>query len=214
MLQLRGQHFPSYCKALLGMIQCWKIKIKKLSTMQALYFRQRGYMWLHLQSQGLWAGRVLHRQLMFQHLSSLFLTEQFYQDVKDWWLFGFYFCMPLVCTAIFYTLMTCEMLNRRNGSLRIALSEHLKQVNLHSSRELGWGRFEISKPLASTSITVSCNCTNDCVSVSLKWNWKTSSPRIFYSIFSMLRYIVIGKCQCVTIAYAIRYSNMLDRCVV
>uniref|UniRef100_A0A8D2BFR0 Endothelin-1 receptor n=1 Tax=Sciurus vulgaris TaxID=55149 RepID=A0A8D2BFR0_SCIVU len=52
---------------------------------------------------------------------------KFYQDVKDWWLFGFYFCMPLVCTAIFYTLMTCEMLNRRNGSLRIALSEHLKQ---------------------------------------------------------------------------------------
>jgi hypothetical protein len=62
-------------------------------------------------------------------LSSLFLPGQFYQDVKDWWLFGFYFCMPLVCTAIFYTLMTCEMLNRRNGSLRIALSEHLKQVN-------------------------------------------------------------------------------------
>ncbi|XP_036169771.1 endothelin-1 receptor isoform X1 [Myotis myotis] len=53
--------------------------------------------------------------------------KRFYQDVKDWWLFGFYFCMPLVCTAIFYTLMTCEMLNRRNGSLRIALSEHLKQ---------------------------------------------------------------------------------------
>uniref|UniRef100_A0A8C3WLI6 Endothelin-1 receptor n=1 Tax=Catagonus wagneri TaxID=51154 RepID=A0A8C3WLI6_9CETA len=52
---------------------------------------------------------------------------KFYQDAKDWWLFGFYFCMPLVCTAIFYTLMTCEMLNRRNGSLRIALSEHLKQ---------------------------------------------------------------------------------------
>ncbi|KAL6089869.1 hypothetical protein STEG23_031958, partial [Scotinomys teguina] len=52
---------------------------------------------------------------------------EFYQGVKDWWLFGFYFCMPLVCTAIFYTLMTCEMLNRRNGSLRIALSEHLKQ---------------------------------------------------------------------------------------
>lgn len=61
--------------------------------------------------------------------SPLFLPGQFYQDVKDWWLFGFYFCMPLVCTAIFYTLMTCEMLNRRNGSLRIALSEHLKQVN-------------------------------------------------------------------------------------
>ncbi|XP_051982818.1 endothelin receptor type B-like [Xyrauchen texanus] len=51
----------------------------------------------------------------------------FYVEWKDWWLFGFYFCVPLACTAIFYTLMTCEMLNHRNGSLRIALSEHLKQ---------------------------------------------------------------------------------------
>ncbi|XP_070683956.1 endothelin receptor type Aa [Pempheris klunzingeri] len=51
----------------------------------------------------------------------------FYKNAKDWWLFGFYFCVPLICTAAFYTLMTCEMLNHRNGSLRIALSEHLKQ---------------------------------------------------------------------------------------
>ncbi|KAM6949238.1 endothelin receptor type B-like [Aplochiton taeniatus] len=51
----------------------------------------------------------------------------FYRDAKDWWLFGFYFCVPLACSAIFYTLMTCEMLNHRKGSLRIALSEHLKQ---------------------------------------------------------------------------------------
>ncbi|KPP66622.1 Endothelin-1 receptor-like [Scleropages formosus] len=52
---------------------------------------------------------------------------EFYRDAKDWWLFGFYFCMPLACTALFYTLMTCKMLHHRNGSLRIALSEHLKQ---------------------------------------------------------------------------------------
>ncbi|KAI1887436.1 hypothetical protein AGOR_G00190280 [Albula goreensis] len=52
---------------------------------------------------------------------------EFYVNVKDWWFFGFYFCMPLACTAIFYTLMTVEMLNHRKGSLRIALSEHLKQ---------------------------------------------------------------------------------------
>ncbi|XP_047016527.1 endothelin receptor type Ab isoform X2 [Ictalurus punctatus] len=56
---------------------------------------------------------------------SQFMT--FYRDAKDWWLFGFYFCVPLGCTAVFYTLMTCEMLNYRKGSLRIALSEHLKQ---------------------------------------------------------------------------------------
>lgn len=51
----------------------------------------------------------------------------FYRDVKDWWLFGFYFCIPLFCTAIFYTLMAMEMLNHRKGSLKIAQSEQLKQ---------------------------------------------------------------------------------------
>ncbi|XP_072552501.1 endothelin receptor type Ab [Salminus brasiliensis] len=51
----------------------------------------------------------------------------FYRDAKDWWLFGFYFCTPLFCTAIFYSLMTMEMLNYRKGSLKIAQSEQLKQ---------------------------------------------------------------------------------------
>ncbi|KAL6487753.1 hypothetical protein MHYP_G00043790 [Metynnis hypsauchen] len=52
---------------------------------------------------------------------------QHYIRWKDWWLFGFYFCVPLACTAFFYTLMAFEMLNHRKGSLRIALSDHLKQ---------------------------------------------------------------------------------------
>ena len=52
---------------------------------------------------------------------------QFYRDVKDWWLFGFYFCLPLVCTGMFYTLMSCEMLSKRNG-MRIALNDHMKRV--------------------------------------------------------------------------------------
>ncbi|KAB5546638.1 hypothetical protein PHYPO_G00074330 [Pangasianodon hypophthalmus] len=56
---------------------------------------------------------------------SQFMT--FYRDAKDWWLFGVYFCVPLACSAIFYTLMTYEMLNYRKGSLKITLSEHLKQ---------------------------------------------------------------------------------------
>ncbi|XP_058631435.1 endothelin receptor Ba isoform X4 [Onychostoma macrolepis] len=51
---------------------------------------------------------------------------QFYKSAKDWWLFSFYFCMPLTCTAIFYTLMTCEMLRKKNG-VQIALSDQLKQ---------------------------------------------------------------------------------------
>lgn len=50
-----------------------------------------------------------------------------YKDVKDWWLLGFYFCVPLVCSALFYSRMTCKMLRHQKGSLRIALSEHLKQ---------------------------------------------------------------------------------------
>lgn len=55
---------------------------------------------------------------------------QFYKTAKDWWLFGAYFCFPLACTGIFYTLMTCEMLRKRNG-LQIALSDHIKQVREH-----------------------------------------------------------------------------------
>ncbi|XP_069068231.1 endothelin receptor type B-like [Pleurodeles waltl] len=50
----------------------------------------------------------------------------FYRDVKDWWLFGFYFCLPLACTGVFYTLMSCEMLSRTKG-MRIALNDHMKQ---------------------------------------------------------------------------------------
>ncbi|XP_069574130.1 endothelin receptor type B-like [Brachyistius frenatus] len=45
----------------------------------------------------------------------------FYRDAKDWWLFGFYFCVPLACSAVFYGLMTCEMLRHQKGSLRISL---------------------------------------------------------------------------------------------
>ncbi|XP_041926892.1 endothelin receptor type Ab [Alosa alosa] len=51
---------------------------------------------------------------------------RFYRDVKDWWLFGFYFCVPLLCTAVFYSLMTGHMLHQRK-QLKSALSQHLKQ---------------------------------------------------------------------------------------
>ncbi|KAG7487045.1 endothelin receptor type B-like isoform X1 [Solea senegalensis] len=65
------------------------------------------------------------RTCMLQHPKTPFMT--FYRDAKDWWLFGFYFCVPLACSVIFYGLMTCEMLRHQRGSLRISLSEHLKQ---------------------------------------------------------------------------------------
>ncbi|XP_035605081.1 endothelin receptor type B-like [Oncorhynchus keta] len=42
---------------------------------------------------------------------------QFYKSVKDWWLFGFYFCVPLACTAVFYTLMARKMLRKNENTL-------------------------------------------------------------------------------------------------
>ncbi|XP_053167649.1 endothelin receptor type B isoform X2 [Hemicordylus capensis] len=51
---------------------------------------------------------------------------QFYKKFKDWWLFSFYFCLPLLTTGLFYTLMTCEMLRKKSG-MQIALNDHLKQ---------------------------------------------------------------------------------------
>ncbi|XP_068185455.1 endothelin receptor type B-like [Antennarius striatus] len=48
---------------------------------------------------------------------------QFYKQVKDWWLFGFYFCMPLAWTAVFYTLMTRKMLKTTDNTL----CDHTKQ---------------------------------------------------------------------------------------
>ncbi|XP_072542851.1 LOW QUALITY PROTEIN: endothelin receptor type B [Salminus brasiliensis] len=50
---------------------------------------------------------------------------KFYKAVKDWWLFGFYFLMPLVCTAVFYGRMSWEMLRGEGG--RSELTHHLKQ---------------------------------------------------------------------------------------
>uniref|UniRef100_A0AAY4DP75 Endothelin receptor type B n=1 Tax=Denticeps clupeoides TaxID=299321 RepID=A0AAY4DP75_9TELE len=50
---------------------------------------------------------------------------QFYKSAKDWWLFGFYFCMPLACTAVFYSLLTCVMLKR--SRTQNAFHDHFKQ---------------------------------------------------------------------------------------
>ncbi|XP_061437576.1 endothelin receptor type B-like [Lethenteron reissneri] len=52
---------------------------------------------------------------------------EFYAKAKDWWLFGFYFCMPLACAAVFYTLTTVEMLGMKKRNLGSAIDEHLKQ---------------------------------------------------------------------------------------
>lgn len=55
-------------------------------------------------------------------------NQQFYKSVKDWWLFAFYFCLPLAWTAIFYTLMTRKML--RNTETY----NHTKQVSADRRR--------------------------------------------------------------------------------
>lgn len=69
-------------------------------------------------------GDKLRVCMLHPEQTTSFMT--FYQEVKDWWLFGFYFCFPLACTAFFYTLMSCEMLSRKKG-MRIALNDHMKQ---------------------------------------------------------------------------------------
>ncbi|XP_069505059.1 endothelin receptor type B-like [Ambystoma mexicanum] len=73
---------------------------------------------LNYREQSLWVCMLAAEQ------ASAFMM--FYRDVKDWWLFGFYFCLPLACTGVFYTLMSCEMLSRTKG-MRIALNDHMKQ---------------------------------------------------------------------------------------
>ncbi|XP_053311361.1 endothelin receptor type B [Spea bombifrons] len=50
----------------------------------------------------------------------------FYQKYKHLWLFIFYFCLPLVVTAVFYTLMTLELLRKKSG-MTIALTDNLRQ---------------------------------------------------------------------------------------
>lgn len=57
-------------------------------------------------------------------MASSAVSTQFYQSVKDWWLFGFYFCLPLTWTAVFYALMARKMLKTKN-----TLSDHTKQVD-------------------------------------------------------------------------------------
>ncbi|KAH1187063.1 endothelin receptor type B [Mauremys mutica] len=67
-----------------------------------------------------------HLRICMLHPTQKTSFMQFYKTAKDWWLFSFYFCLPLAITALFYTLMTCEMLRKKSG-MQIALNDHLKQ---------------------------------------------------------------------------------------
>ncbi|RVE57929.1 hypothetical protein OJAV_G00204170 [Oryzias javanicus] len=64
-----------------------------------------------------------HLRICLLHPMQTTQFMQMYKAVKDWWLFGFYFCMPLAWTAVFYTLMTRKMLRNTENTL----SEHIKQ---------------------------------------------------------------------------------------
>ncbi|KAK1902714.1 Endothelin receptor type B [Dissostichus eleginoides] len=64
-----------------------------------------------------------HLRICLLHPMQTTPFMQFYKSVKDWWLFGFYFCMPLIWTAVFYALMTRKMLKHTENTL----SDHTKQ---------------------------------------------------------------------------------------
>ncbi|XP_069011328.1 endothelin receptor type B-like [Embiotoca jacksoni] len=64
-----------------------------------------------------------HLRICLLHPTQTSQFMQFYKAIKDWWLFGFYFCMPLIWTAVFYALMTRKMLRDTKNTL----SDHVKQ---------------------------------------------------------------------------------------
>ncbi|XP_049449284.1 endothelin receptor type B-like [Epinephelus fuscoguttatus] len=64
-----------------------------------------------------------HLRICLLHPMQTSSFMQFYKSVKDWWLFGFYFCMPLAWTAVFYALMTRKMLRNTENTL----SDYTKQ---------------------------------------------------------------------------------------
>ncbi|XP_069828433.1 endothelin receptor type B [Dendropsophus ebraccatus] len=69
-------------------------------------------------------GQELKTCMFYPSQTSLFL--EFYKTFKDPWLFSIYFCLPLLVTAIFYTLMTFELLHKKSG-ITISLNDHIKQ---------------------------------------------------------------------------------------
>ncbi|KAG9492138.1 hypothetical protein GDO78_000577 [Eleutherodactylus coqui] len=76
---------------------------------------------------------VMHYDYNGQHMKTcLFYPSHtasfldFYKTYKDPWLFSFYFCLPLLVTAIFYTLMAYELLHKKSG-ITISLNDHIKQ---------------------------------------------------------------------------------------
>ncbi|XP_062311703.1 endothelin receptor type B [Osmerus eperlanus] len=64
-----------------------------------------------------------HLRICLLHPMQTTQFMQFYKAVKDWWLFGFYFCMPLACTAVFYAMMSRKILKKTDNTI----NDHTKQ---------------------------------------------------------------------------------------
>lgn len=69
-------------------------------------------------------GHSIETCMLLPEQKSSFM--QFYKTYKDPWLFSFYFCLPLLVTAVFYTLMTYQLLWKKRG-LGISMNDHFKQ---------------------------------------------------------------------------------------
>ncbi|KAM4796968.1 endothelin receptor type B [Rhinophrynus dorsalis] len=69
-------------------------------------------------------GQLLQTCMLHPLQTTSFM--KFYKTYKDLWLFSYTFCLPLVVTALFYTLMTFELL-RKKGGMTIALNDTLRQ---------------------------------------------------------------------------------------
>uniref|UniRef100_A0A3P8VJB1 Endothelin receptor type B n=1 Tax=Cynoglossus semilaevis TaxID=244447 RepID=A0A3P8VJB1_CYNSE len=67
-----------------------------------------------------------HLRICLLHPMQTSKFMQIYKSVKDWWLFGFYFCMPLTWTAVFYTLMTRKMLRKTKNVLSVQTKQRLE----------------------------------------------------------------------------------------
>ncbi|XP_056416446.1 endothelin receptor type B [Hyla sarda] len=99
---------------ILEIIFIWIISVI-LATPEAIGFNIKHYEY---------NGQDLKTCMFYPSQMTLFL--EFYKTFKDPWLFSIYFCLPLLVTAMFYTLMTFELLRKKSG-ITNSLNDHIKQ---------------------------------------------------------------------------------------
>lgn len=62
--------------------------------------------------------------MLLPRQSSSFM--EFYKTYKVLWLFSFYYCLPLLVTAVFYIMTSCQLL-RKKSIMGISMNDHLNQ---------------------------------------------------------------------------------------